>query len=368
MKRRGYNFTYQSPDITFLTIFISLVIVGFVVLASASLDLAKIKYNDSFFYLKHQIFYGLLPGIVGFLISYFFGFDFWKKISVFLVILSIISLILVFTPLGFRAYGSQRWLEIGDFSFQPSEIAKFSIILYMASWLSKNYKKKKTFKEGSLPFILTLLFIITPIIFQPATTNPIIITASCLIMYFLSGTNLKSLAFIFLVFVLIFIVSIFFTDYRFSRILNYLNPDQDTTGKNYHRDISVTAIGSGGLTGVGYGKSTTKFLYLPEPIGDSIFAIIGEEFGFIGSFTLIFLYLALIWRGFKIANKTSDVSKKLFVIGAVSIIGIQAFIHMAAVSGLGVYTGIPLPFISYGGTSLAIFITMAGIIFDISRG
>lgn len=357
----------SNADYTFITLLFLLVILGLVILASASSDLGKIRYGDSFYYLKHQIFYGLIPGLVGFLLAFFIKYDFWKKISLYFLGISIILLLLLFTPLGLKLYGAQRWLQIGSFSFQPSEIAKLAILIYISSWLSNNQKRKKNFKESTLPFIIILTLIVVPIFLQPATTTALLIILSSIAMYLVSGIDIKSFVFLFLLLLLGLAILIVFTPYRLERIISFLNPQTDVLGKNYHLNQSLMALGNGGLWGVGYGKSTTKIFYLPEPMGDSIFAVLAEELGFAGAIFIIVLFLMFIWQSLKISKKTHDTFARIFVVGAATMVGLQAAIHIASVSGFGPYTGIPLPFISYGGTSLAIFLTMGGIIANISK-
>jgi len=366
MKKKFKFIRYSKIDYTFLIIVIILVAFGLAMLTSASSDLGKIKYGDSFYYLKHQLISGILPGFLGFLFGFFVNYKFWKKISLYFLIISIIFLLLVFTPLGIKAYGAQRWVNIFGFSFQPAEILKLSLIIYMSSWLSKNYKKQKNFSESTLPFLIILILVTFPIFLQPATTTALLMVLATLVMYLTAGANLKSLAFSFLIMLLIFILLVLTTPYRFDRILNFLHPQNDILGKNYHLNQMLMALGNGGLWGVGYGKSTTKIFYLPEPMGDSIFAVIGEELGFIGSVFVILMFILLVWSGIKIAKRTEDPFGRFFVIGSVSIIGFQAAIHIASISGILPPTGIPLPFISYGGTSLATLLTMSGIIFNIS--
>ncbi len=357
----------SSPDYVFIFLLTVLVVFGLVMLTSASSDVAKAQYGDSFYYLTHQILFGLLPGLVGFLLGFFLDYKIWQKVSLYLLIVGILFLLLVFTPLGFQAYGADRWLHLGSFGFQPSEFVKIALILYMASWLSKTSARRESFREGTLPFLVILMLVIVPIVLQPATTTVILITSAALIMYLIAGAKLKSLAFIIIVGLLGLALLVAVTPYRFERVFSFLHPESDTLGKTYQINQSLLAIGSGGLWGVGYGRSTTKLHYLPEPMGDSIFAVIAEELGFVGVALLIMAFLMFVWRGVKIAKRASDLFAELTVVGFVSVIGLQAFVHMAAVSGLLPFTGVPLPFTSYGGTALAVFLTMSGIIVNISR-
>ncbi len=357
----------SGPDYVFITLLTILVVFGLVMLTSASSDLAKLQYGDSYYYLTHQILYGLLPGIIGFFLGVFMDRKIWKKVSLYFLGIGILFLLMVFTPLGYQAYGADRWLHIGSIGIQPSEFVKLVLIIYMATWLSKNAGKHKSFKESTLPFFIILMLVVLPIVLQPATTTAVLITSAALIMYLIAGANLKSLAFIVIVGLLGLAILIAITPYRFQRVFSFLHPNSDTLGKTYQINQSLIAIGSGGLWGVGYGRSTTKLHYLPEPMGDSIFAVIAEELGFVGSTFLIVTFLLFVWRGIRIAKRAPDMWSELAVVGFVSVIGLQAFVHIGAVSGLLPFTGIPLPFISYGGTALAVFLTMSGIIVNISR-
>ncbi|MCL4400250.1 putative lipid II flippase FtsW [Patescibacteria group bacterium] len=357
----------STPDYVFIFLLVLLTTFGLVMLMSASSDLAKLQFGDSFYYLKHQILFGLLPGIVGFILGFFLNYKTWQKASLYLLIIGVFFLLLVFTPLGFKAYGSDRWLHLGSFGFQPSEFVKIALILYIASWLSKTSSRRKSFKEGTLPFFVILLMVIVPIVLQPATSTAVLITSAALIMYLIAGADLKSFAFLVIIGLLGLALLVAITPYRFQRVFGFLHPSSDTLGKTYQINQSLIAIGSGGVSGVGYGRSTTKLNYLPEPMGDSIFAVIAEELGFVGSVFLILLFLMFVWRGIKIGRHAPDMFSELAVIGFVSVIGLQAFVHMGAVSGVLPFTGVPLPFTSYGGTALAVFLTMSGIVANVSR-
>ena len=358
----------HRPDYAFVICVVLLTIFGLIMLSSASSDLGKSKFNDTYYHLKHQIFYGLSFGLIGFFIFSNFYYKNLKKLAVFLLITNIILLILVFTPLGVSYRGASRWLNIGPFSVQPAEFLKLSFIVYMAAWLSgKKFDRQTSFFKGLLPFMAVSGLIAFLIFLQPATTIILIILAAALIVYFMSGAKISHIAGIILLGIIFFAVLIYSSnDYRLKRIITFLNGG-DKQSSAYQINQSKTAIGSGGLFGTGFGKSTTKYKYLPEPIGDSIFAVIAEELGLVGALALILTFFILIWRSFAIAKKSSDQFAKLTVIGFTSIIAIQTFIHIAAISGILPLTGVPLPFISYGGTALAVFFTMAGIIGNISK-
>lgn len=359
----------HRPDYVFLICAAALVIFGLIMLSSASSDLGKIKFNDTYYYLKHQIIYGLTFGIIGFLAANFLYYKYLQKIAVLLLIINTILLILVFTPLGtLHNKGASRWLEFSPISFQPAELLKISFIVYLAAWLNNVRKKRQqNFYEGFLPFLAVSSLIAFLVFMQPATTTVIIVMLSGIIIYFLSGVRLSYIAGIIILGIIAISLLIYMSPYRYERIMGYFNKGSAFQTINYQSEKSLIAIGSGGVFGIGFGKSTDKYTHLPEAIGDSIFAIIGQELGFVGSMFTILIFSILISRGFQIARKSSDRFGYLMAFGFTSIIAIQAFVHIGSISGLIPLTGVPLPFISYGGTSLAVFLTMTGIIGNISK-
>lgn len=366
MKIRG-----RSPDYIFILCVILLTVFGLVMLSSASSDLGKQKFNDTFYYLKHQLIYGLAFGIAGFLITSYFYYRKLERMALFLLILNIMALIMVFTPLGFSHSNAARWLNLGFFSFQPAEFLKFTFIIYLAAWLSNKKNNRQTsFFGGLLPFLIVCGTVAFLVFEQPATTTVLIVLASALLIYFISGARLSFIVgtMFFGVLVLAALIFIQPDSYRYKRVMNFFNQENaDIQVEGFHRNQALMAIGSGGFWGVGLGQSTTKFKHLPEPIGDSIFAVIAEELGFAGALTLIVVFAAFSARGFFIAKNSQDRFAKLTAVGLTSVIAIQVFVHIAAISGLTPLTGVPLPFISYGGTALAIFLTMSGVIVNISK-
>jgi len=359
----------HKPDYIFLSCVIILTVFGLAMLSSASSDTGKIKFNDTYYYLKHQIIYGLILGIAGFLFAYNFYYQNWKKIAVYLFVLNVIFLVLVFTPLGITHKGASRWLNVGPISFQPAEFLKISFIVYSAAWLgNKKRERSKSFLKGFLPFLVMAGLLGGLILAQPATTIFMILMAAVLVMYFLSGMRLSYLFAIALLGATFLGAVIYATPYRYERIKAFFVEDASKENTSlYQTNQSKMAIGSGGLWGVGFGKSTTKYRYLPEPIGDSIFAVIAEELGFAGSLLLISTFAVFFARGAWIAKKCGDQFGRLAAIGLMVVIAIQTFIHIAAISGVIPLTGVPLPFISYGGTALAVFLTMSGIVGNISK-
>lgn len=362
MKRREGKPDYLIIAITFL-----LVIFGLTMLASASSDLAEKKFGDSYFYLKHQILNGLSFGLLGFFVTSKMHYKKYQKLAAPLLFLCIVFLILIFTPLGFSAGGADRWLKIGPAIFQPSELLKISFIIYMAAWLSNKQERKNDFLKGFLPFLIISGIVSFLLIIQPSTSTVAILLASALGIYFMSGAKLKFIFGTILVCLLGLALISAVTPYRMQRIMTFFQPEKNIQGTGFHLNQAQIAIGSGKIFGVGFGQSTTKLLFLPEPIGDSIFAVIAEEWGFIGAIMLIAAFLTLIIRGFILSRKINDEFGKLLLVGFSSLIAVQTFINIGAISGLLPLTGTPLPFISYGGTALAVFMTISGIMVNISK-
>lgn len=358
----------HHADQVLLTLIFILTAFGLAMLASASSDLGKTQFNDSYYYLKHQIYFGLSLGLFGFIVAYFFSYHYLKKIAFPLLILGIIGLALVFTPLGGTVRNTNRWVYIGPVSFQPAEFMKLAFIIYLAAWLSNpKARRAKDFVEGMLPFALISGFIALLLILQPATSTMAILLGTGTVMYLVNGADMKHLAFVVLIGLLAVAAIVYVTPYRRARILGYLHMNSDTQGENYHINQALIAIGSGGVTGEGYGASATKTSYLPTPMDDSIFAVTAEELGFIGAGGLVALFAMLVLRLLWLARKMRDGFGRTLLIGFGTIIAFQSLVNMAAISGLLPLTGVPLPFVSYGGTALAVFLTMMGIAANVSK-
>lgn len=362
----------SPPDYIFIGLIVALTVFGFIILSSASSDLMA-RTGDSFHSVKIQFFNFLLVGIPGFFAGLFIPYRWLKKMAVPLFILALLLLILVFVPgVGETKNGATRWINFHGIRFQPGEFMKLAIIIFFAAWLSQNSQRAKSLTGGFFPFVIVLGVVVGLFFLQPATTIAVIIGAACFVIYFVSGLPYKYLALLILLGVLLIGILITVTNYRFDRILAYVkhmfhmdNSKDFERGEGYQTKKINFAMRSGGLFGVGFGKSATKTT-IPEVQGDAIFAVIAEEFGFIGSATFIFAFIFLAWRGFRIAQTVSDGFGKFLVIGFTSVIAIQSLINIGAISGLFPLTGVPLPFVSYGGTALVIFLTMSGIIANIS--
>jgi len=360
----------RAPDLLLLIICGVLIFMGVLILASVSSSFSLERTGKSFYFLSHQLLFGLLPGILLGLVAFFTPLSFFKKWSFAFLLLTIILLVLVFIPgIGEERGGALRWIYIGSFSFQPSEPLKLTFILYMASLLAARASsaKKGSFKQTLVPFAAVMGMVSLLLIFQPDVGTLFVIAATGLTMYFLAGTplwhtfaltgfGLASLAFL-----------VFIESYRLNRLLVFFNPSFDPLGKGYQAKQALIGIGSGGLAGAGLGLSFQKFGMLPEPMADSIFAVFAEETGFIGSCFLVLLFAAFAWRVFVIVKRVPDRFASLAASGIGVWIFLQAAVNIEAMLGLIPLTGIPLPFISYGGSALVSELIAMGILLNISK-
>jgi len=357
----------QNIDYVILTSIVLLVVIGFVALASASSDLGKLKFDDPFYYLKRQAFFGLSVGILGLLAGYHIDYRKYKKISPILFFIALGAVLLTFTPLGVVAGGAARWLQFGPVTVQPAELLKLFFIGYLAAWLSSTRAdRQKSISDGLIPFLSISGIVAIILLAQRSTSAAVILMGGALAVYFVGGAR-KRYVFATIGIGLILLGGIILlTPYRLERVRTFINPAEQLEGAGYQINQALVTIGSGGMFGVGYGQSTIK-TSLPERVGDSIYAVIAQEFGFVGAVVLIFLFFSLVARGFLLSKRAKDGFGRLLLVGFSTIIGLQVFIHVGGNSGLVPLTGVPLPFISSGGTALAVFMTMGGVMLNISK-
>lgn len=362
--------THGSYDYAILGLMGFLVLFGFLMLASASGPLGYDRFADSYYFVKHQLIFGLVPGILGFLVMLRVPYMLWKRYAAHFLLLTFLLLIVVFIPgLAADIGTAHSWISIGGlFSVQPSEFVKLTLLVYLAAWLSgKSEEKLAHFQEGFLPFVAVLSGVALLMILQPDVGTLAIIGAIAVTVYFAGGAALHWLSLIFISGLVTLGLLIRLAPYRLARFTTFLNPELDPLGIGYHVNQALLAIGSGGIIGLGYGHSRQKFQYLPEVASDSIFAVISEELGFIFAAALVVLFALLIWRMIKVAEGAPDRFGKLLVVGVAAWIGIQAFVNIGAMMAILPITGVPLPFISYGGTSLAMSLTIMGLVLNVSR-
>lgn len=345
-----------------------LLVFGLVMISSAGVVVSMTKFGDEYYYFKHQLFFGIIPGLFLLYLVQKIKFSFWKKISLPFFILALFLLLLVFVPgVGVHLQGASRWINLGPVSFQPTEMMKLAIIIYLASWIETRGTKLNDFSEGLFPFMVILGGVALLIIAQPDIGTLGVVIAIALIMFFVAGVPIKYIFSLIGAGVVLLLILIKIEPYRMNRLLSFMNPELDLQGIGYQINQALIAIGSGGVFGLGLGQSRQKFNYLPEPIGDSIFAIVGEELGLIGAGVLLLLFVLFAMRGLKIAKNAPDTFSSMVAVGISSWVVFQALINIMAIIGLIPLTGITLPFVSYGSTSLIFVLIGVGILLNISK-
>jgi cell division protein FtsW len=358
----------HRPDYVVAIIIFMLLVFGLIVLSSASAVQSFENFGTNYYYFKHQLFYGVAFGLIGAIVASKIPYWFWKRYALIGIILTIVLLVMVFIPgIGFEHGGARRWILLGPFSLQPTEIVKLAMILYLAAWLEKKGKEVKDLKYGFLPFITILSVIAVLVLLQPdAGTLGVILTVS-VVMYFIAGASISHLGIIGAGLIGLFFLLIKIAPYRLARFTVFLDPGSDTQGIGYQINQALISVGSGGILGLGLGKSRQKYNYLPEATGDSIFAIVSEELGLIGAVAVVVLFLVFLYRGIRIAKHAPNDFSRLVAVGITVWITFQAFVNIAAIISLIPLTGIPLPFISYGGSALVFSLVGVGILLNISR-
>ncbi len=370
MKTRGV------PD--FLLLLLTALLVGFgitmVLSASSIFALTSFTANgcdycngDELYFVKKQATW-LLIGGVGMLVAMNIPFSFYKKNFLLIVLLSFFALLLVLIPgIGYKANGARSWFKIGSASIQPAEFAKLGLILYLAAIISKKGEGMRKMKTGLLPpLVITGIFFLL-IFIQPDLGSAAILLGTAGIVMLCGGARFSHLFVIAFPFVSVALLIYSRKPHAWNRLTSYLDPWSDPQNTGYNLVQSLIAISHGGLSGTGYGKSIQKYLYLPEAHTDFIFAIISEELGFIGTTLFLLVYLLFLLRGLAICLRCKDTFASLVGIGIVSMIGLQAIINIGGVTGTIPMTGVPLPFISYGGSSLLICLISTGILLSVSR-
>lgn len=347
-----------------------LVIFGLVMMASAGVALGWQKYQDVYWHFKHQVVYGVLPGLALFIFFYFFNYKKLERYASIMLFVSIGLLVLVFIPGIGGDWGTSRsWISLfGYGSLQPSEIVKLTFLIYLAAWLAN--KKDHHLKDANYSFIpfLTVLGIVAGLMAaEPDTGTMMILVCSSLIVYFSAGGSLLHLSWMALLSFGALAGLLKLAPYRAARLTTFLHPELDPKGIGYHINQALLAVGSGGLFGRGYGHSRQKFAYLPEVVGDSIFAVMAEELGFIIAALIVGVYIFIFLRGLKLAAGIQDSFGRLLLVGILAWFTVQAFVNIGGIIGVLPMTGVPLPFISYGGTAMMISLAAAGIVANISK-
>lgn len=359
-----------QPDVLLMVYFGILLVFGLVMLTSASSPVGYDRFNDAYFFIKRQLMYGALPGVVLFIAFAKCPYKFLPKIGYGIFLLSTLLLVLVFIP-GIGSTldtNASSWIKIAGFSFQPSELGKLGLILFLAHVLSKMGKKIQDVKQGFLPALGVGIVPVLLVALEPDVGTASILFAILFGMLFFAGARFIHLSGVAGLAVVAFIILVTIAPYRAARLTTFLHPELDPQGIGYHMNQAFVAIGSGGWLGQGLGHSKQKFQYLPEVHADSIFAVVGEEMGFIvtAGFTLM-LFVLLGRRMLSVANKAPDTFGRLTVCGIVAWFMVQSFFNIGAMVGVMPLTGIPLPFISHGGTALLLSLAAAGVVVNVSK-
>ena len=350
----------HRPDFILLTTSIILLLFGLLMVYNASPVTALRDFGDPFYLAKLQVAWAAAAVVAG-VTMYKINYKILESLAPLIILGAVVLLLSVFIPgVGVKIYGAQRWISVaGIFSIQPAEFAKLAYVIYLASWLSKKIKLA--------PFAFITATVSLIVLLQRDLGTTVVISATGLIVYFLAEAPIVHFFTLIPIGVLTAAVFILGSEYRRARLLSFLNPTVDPQGATYHINQILIALGSGGILGVGLGQSKQKYGYIPEVTTDSIFAVVGEEFGFVGGALLVLLFTAFAWRGLWIANRAPDTFTSLMVVGIVVMIVSQSFINMAAMLNIIPLSGTALLFISKGGTTLLFALAEVGMILGVSR-
>ncbi len=344
-----------------------LVVVGLIMVLSASSVSSFAQSGDSFRYLQRQAAYAVV-GVGALWLTSRMRYEVWRKLSIPFLVLTIGMLALVLSPsAGVEAYGASRWFELGPLTVQPSEIAKLAMVVFAAVVLTRKWGKLDEVGHLVVPLLPVGLLVCGMVMIQPDLGTTVIISGTVLLMLFAAGVRLRYLFVSAIVGSAVGLGLIMSADYRRVRFLSFLHPWQDAKNSGYQLVQSLIALGSGGLTGVGLGASRQKWQYVPNAHTDFIFSILGEELGLIGEIVVLVAFGALVYAGIRIAAQAKDVFGRLLAAGIVSWLGLQTLVNLGAVTGLLPITGVPLPFVSYGGSSLVVSLAGVGVLVNIAN-
>jgi len=365
VQKRMSSINRGRPDFLLLFLVVFLVSFGLVMLFSASSPVAVYKFNNAWYYLQRQgMFVGV--GLVAMLVCMALPYSFWKRVAAPMLLVSIVLLVLVLI-VGANTDGAVRWFSIGPFKMQPSEMTKFAIIVYLAAIISRKGDRIRNFAKGLFPILMVIGVILLLVYKQPDFGTVLVMLSITVIIIVFGGADIRHLLMLAAIAIPAVVVMAFSEKYRIQRILSFLNPVDDMLGSGYQIVQSLYALGHGGLTGTGLGQSVQKLFYLPAAHTDFIFAIVGEEFGFFGSALLVIVFLLYFWRGFLAALRCQDQFGMLLGVGIIGMMAVQFLLNVGAVTGSLPITGITLPFISYGGSSLILCMACTGVLLSISR-
>ncbi|WP_407307440.1 stage V sporulation protein E [Desulfosporosinus sp. SB140] len=358
---------YHRPDLVLLGTILALLGIGFIMVYSSSAVRGYIQFDDPYHFLKAETIWVSL-GLLAMLVSYRVDLQMLRRFAKPALYVAIVLLVAVKVPgLGRRVNGADRWIGLGPLSIQPSEVIKLSMVLVMAHILALNPHKIQSFRKGVIPILGLLGVIAGLIMLQPDLGTTLVIAATTFFMLIAAGARKSHILGLGGTGLGLVVAAIAAAPYRMRRIFAFLDPWADPLGNGYQTIQALLALGPGGLFGLGLGQSRQKFLYLPENHTDFIFAMIGEELGFVGATLVVLLFFLFAWRGFRVAMRAQDPFSGFLAVGLTAMISIQAMINMGVVSGVLPVTGITLPFISYGGTSLVFTMLGVGVLLRVSR-
>ncbi|MCL6631691.1 MAG: stage V sporulation protein E [Alicyclobacillus herbarius] len=351
-------------DVVIVAVTLCLLLLGVTMVHSASSVVSVERFGDPFYFTKRQMLWAAV-GVA--LMLFLSGYDYhnWRRLAPAIAVVSFVLLVVVL-PFGQSRNGSQAWLGIGSFGIQPSEFAKLALILFLAHGLTDAEERMHSFWRGFVPPLAMAMLAVGLIMLEPDLGQSVVIIGTTVILLFAAGARVSHLGVLFGLGLAGFAGLVAMAPYRINRIIAFLDPWQDPQGKGYQIIQSLYALGSGGMLGLGLGNSRQKFLYLPEPQTDFIFSIIGEELGFLGATCVLLLFAVLIWRGFRVAFYAPDRFGALLATGITGMIAVQVLINIGVVTGSIPATGITLPLISYGGSSLTLMLAGIGILLNIS--
>lgn len=368
MARKKKNEKKKAVDFTLFLSIMILVFIGIIMVFSSSWPEAMKKFDNGYFFLRKQLISASI-GFVVLIILMNFDYRYFKKLAFPIFIMAIIIGLLIFSPLGVVEKGARRWLEIAGFRFMPSDLIKLGSIIFFASFLSNKKEKISTLVHGTIPGLIVIGISCGLIYFQKDLGTTVTLGGTMMAMFFIAGMSIVHMFSLGVGACGLLYVAITSegNEYRLERVTAFMDPFADKLDTGWQAVQSLYAIGSGGLFGLGLGKSRQKFFYIPESYNDFIFSIIGEELGFLGALVVMLLLLIVIWRGIVIALKVEDTFGCFLATGIIALIAIQSLIHIAVVTSSIPTTGITLPFVSYGGTSLVTNMAAIGILLNISR-
>jgi cell division protein FtsW len=358
----------KSVDTVLLSIIGILVTAGFLIFSSASLGLLADDGASFGSVAFSQFFFGIVGGGVALFVTSNIYYRNWRRFAFYIFLLSLIATAAVFIPgIGVKLGGATRWIDLGIATVQPSELLKIGFVIYLATWLSGIHHKIDDIRFGLLPFFGIVGIVGVIMLSQPDTDTFLIIAMSGMAMYLSAGAKWRDIIGIGVGAIVLILIVALTRPYVMERLTTFMDPESDPLGSGYQIQQSLIAIGSGGTFGRGFGQSIQKFDYLPEAIGDSIFAVYAEEFGFAGTVTLVFGIVFLALRGYKTAVQSDDIFGTLLVVGFITLIVTQSFLNIAAMTGIAPLSGLPLPFISHGGTALFSTLASLGIVLNVSK-